>query len=51
MSCILIAGVFCCSLNNNSLCGVNDAGQGTLTIEGISALCEGIKQSNIQSLR
>ena len=26
-------------------------GNGTYTTEGITALCEGIKQSNIQSLR
>ena len=43
--------MFCCSLDKNLLCGVNEYGGGTYTIEGISALCEGIKQSNIQSLR
>ena len=48
---ILIAGVFCCSLDENALCGVSKIGDSTYTIEGISALCEGIKQSNIQSLR
>jgi len=37
-------------LNENQLCGRNQYGGGTYTIEGITALCEGIKQSNIQSL-
>ena len=40
-----------CSLNENQLCGLNQYGQGIYTIEGITALCEGMKQSNIQSLR
>jgi len=40
-----------CSLDNNALCGVNEYGGGYYTIEGITTLCEGIKQSNIQSLR
>ncbi len=33
------------SLNNNQLCGV------TFTILGITALCEGLKQSKVSSLR
>jgi len=37
-------------LNDNQLCGVDQCGRGTFTIKGITALCEGIKQSNIQSL-
>jgi len=37
------------SLNGNQLCGVH-LGRGTFTIKGITVLCEGIKQSNIQSL-
>ena len=48
---ILIACDFCCSLDDNVLCGRNKYGNGTYTIKGITALCEGIKQSNIQSLR
>mmetsp|Transcript_74821 Transcript_74821/g.206396 ORF Transcript_74821/g.206396 Transcript_74821/m.206396 type:complete len:314 (-) Transcript_74821:2007-2948(-) len=39
-----------CNLDNNALCGVDKYGSGTYTIEGITALCEGIKQSNVQSL-
>jgi len=38
------------SLDNNRLCGVDNRGWGTYTIEGITALCEGIKQSGIRSL-
>ena len=41
----------CCSLDNNALCGVDPNGRGKYTIEGITALAEGLKQSNIQSLR
>ena len=39
------------SLDDNRLCGVSKWADGTYTTEGITALCEGIKQSNIQSLR
>ena len=38
-------------LSYNQLCGVDLSGDGTYTIEGITALAEGLKQSNIQSLR
>mmetsp|Transcript_44068 Transcript_44068/g.129857 ORF Transcript_44068/g.129857 Transcript_44068/m.129857 type:complete len:673 (-) Transcript_44068:27-2045(-) len=38
------------SLDDNVLCGRKKYGGGTYTIKGITALCEGIKQSNIQSL-
>ena len=41
----------CCSLDDNELCGIGKYGGGTYTIEGITALAEGLKQSNIQSLR
>ena len=41
----------CCSLDNNQICGVNQFGRGTFTLEGINALCEGLKQSSITSLR
>ena len=34
------------------LCGINPRiNRGTYTIEGITALAEGLKESNIQSLR
>ena len=33
------------------LCGVTPNGNGTFTTEGITALCEGLKQSNVSSLR
>ena len=39
------------SLDDNQLCGVSSRGFGTFAAEGIVALSEGIKQSNIQSLR
>ena len=39
------------SLDNNALCGVNEYGQGTFTAKGISALCDGLKQSKVSSLR
>ena len=38
-------------MNNNQLCGVNEDGSGTFTTEGITALCEGLKQSKVSSLR
>ena len=45
-----------CSLDNNALCGVVwnrtfRTFDGTYTSEGITALCEGLKQSNVTSLR
>ena len=53
---LLLAGVFLYSLDNNALCGLYKEGPyeylcGTYTIEGIVALSEGIKNSNIRSLR
>ena len=46
---------YCCSLNKNALCGVwwdNRYGlKGTYTTEGITALCEGLKESKITSLK
>jgi hypothetical protein len=38
-------------LDNNKLCGIDDYGDGDYTTEGITALFEGIKQSNITTLR
>ena len=38
-------------LDNNMLCGLDFQGRGTYTAEGIVALMEGVKKSNIQSLR
>jgi len=38
------------SLNNNQLCGLDEDGKGIYTIEGITALCQGIKQSKISTL-
>ena len=38
-------------MDNNYLCGVDEYGQGKYTIEGITALCEGLKQSKVSSLR
>ena len=46
---------FGCSLDNNQLCGydkyVYGTGRGTYTSEGIVVLMEGVKNSNVQSLR
>ena len=39
------------SLDNNMLCDVDKWGDGKYTTEGIVALMEGVKNSNIQSLR
>ena len=44
------------SLNNNVLCGLSlnpftSSIEGTYTTEGITALCEGLKQSKMSSLR
>jgi hypothetical protein len=38
-------------LDGNQLCGVNENGGGTFTTEGITALCDGLKQSTVSSLR
>ena len=42
---------FECSLDNNALCGFDNLGRGTYTTEGVTVLFEGVKNSNIQSLR
>ena len=39
------------SLDDNQLCGVDMNGDGTFTTEGITALCDGLKQSKVSSLR
>ena len=39
------------SLTNNALCGVNKLGRGTYTAEGITKLCEGLKESSVTLLR
>ena len=36
---------------NNRLCGVNLAGLGTYTVDGITKLCEGLKGSAVTSLK
>ena len=41
----------CCSLDGNQLCGVDFYGRGTYTTKGITALMEGLKHSNVQTLR
>jgi len=38
------------SLDDNKLCGIDRNGFGTFTTEGITALCDGIKQSKVSSL-
>ena len=38
------------SLGNNQLCGVNHAGNGTYTTEGITKLCEALKGSAVTKL-
>ena len=38
------------SLSNNALCGIDTYGNGTYAIEGITALCEGLKGSAVTSL-
>ena len=39
-------------MDNNQLCGINDdGGDGDYTTEGITALCDGLKQSKVSSLR
>ena len=37
-------------MDGNQLCGVK-FGRGTFTTEGITALCDGLKQSKVSSLR
>ena len=39
------------SLAENQLCGINWRGQGTYTSEGITKLCEGLKESAVTSLK
>ena len=39
------------SLDNNQLCGLDDDGEGEYTTEGITKLCEGLKESAVTSLR
>ena len=39
------------SLNENQLCGLDRDGDGNFTTEGLTALCEGLKQSKVSSLR
>ena len=34
----------------NKLCGLDDLGRGTYTAEGITKLCEGLKESSVTSL-
>ena len=46
--------VVLCSLDRNTLCGVglgHDGFEGNYTATGITALCKGLKQSNVTSLR
>ena len=38
-------------MNENSLCGVDKYGGGRYITKGIASLCEGLKQSNVTSLR
>ena len=38
-------------MNRNALCGIGRDGRGTYTTEGITKLCEGLKESAITSLR
>ena len=38
-------------MDDNKLCGIDRNGFGTFTTEGITALCDGIKQSGVSSLR
>ena len=48
---LILCTLLACSLNENTLCGVTKRGRGRYTTEGITALCEGLKQSNVTSLR
>ena len=38
-------------MTHNQLCGLDSAGKGTYTAEGITKLCEGLKESAVTSLR
>ena len=38
-------------MGSNQLCGVNYHGQGTYTTEGITKLCEALKESSVTSLK
>ena len=38
-------------MDHDQLCGVDQFGRGTFTTEGITALCDGLKQSKVSSLR
>ena len=39
------------SLDYNHLCGLDDDGEGEYTTEGITKLCEGLKESAVTSLK
>ena len=39
------------SLASNQLCGLDDRGRGAYTAEGITKLCEGLKESAVTSLK
>ena len=39
------------SLDNNTLCGINESGKGTYTTEGIAKLCEAVQGSAVTSLK
>ena len=39
------------SLAGNHLCGVHEYGEGTYTTEGITKLCEALKESNVTVLK
>ena len=36
---------------NNQICGLDAYGRGTYTAEGITKLCEGLKESSVTSLK
>ena len=38
------------SLDSNALCGIDEYGDGTYTAEGITKLCEGLKETAVTSL-
>ena len=40
-----------CSLANNQICGLDYFGNGTYTAEGITKLCEALKESAVTSLK
>ena len=40
-----------CSLANNQICGLDEYGRGTYTAEGITKLCEALKESAVTSLK